>query len=114
MDNELKPIYKFTLDKETGCVDVLKVTDYELINTGLYASPIKHYYKYKCNGLVYYVYLRDFDRFKHNHVYSFNPNKDSALIIMIDAMQASMDNAMKEHDKWQDIITMLLDKEVNK
>lgn len=113
MDNELKPIYKFTLDKETGCVDVLKVKDYEMKNTTL-DNPILHYCRYRHNGLMYYAYLRDFDKFKNNHVYSFNPNKDSALIIMIDAIQARMDKAIKEHDKWQDIITMLFDKEVNK
>ncbi len=109
----MDPIYKFTLDKETGRVDVLEIKDYEMKNTTL-DNPMLHYCRYRHNGLMYYAYLRDFDRFKNNHVYSFNPNKNSALIIMIDAIQARMDNAKNEHDKWQNIIKMLLDKEVDK
>ena len=112
MDNELKPLYKFTLNKEIGCVDVLEVTNYDLINTGLYSSPIKHYYRYRHNGLMYYVFLRDLDKFKNNHVYSFNPNKNSALMIMMDDIQRRMDNAYKEYDRWRYIKTMLIDKEV--
>ena len=71
-------LYCFKLDKETGEVNKVEITDY---SSGRFVNN-KSFYRYKVNGNLYYAYSSDLDRFKNDHVYSFNGDFDRAVEII--------------------------------
>lgn len=92
----MKPLYRFTLNKETGKINVQVITEYDsgkwLSNTG--------YLKYKENGIWKYCYTDKMDKFLSGHVYSFNPDPTHAKDIIVEAIGQKLAKAQKEVERW--------------
>ncbi len=93
----MKPIYKFVLDEETGKITVDELTDYDKVNE---KWVTKSYYRYKRNNLFYYIYDADLDKFKHGHVYSFNPDIEHAKEIIVEAIGQKLAKAQADVTRW--------------
>lgn len=94
----MKPLYYFKLNAETGELTRKEIKEYEEKNSTNYTYGNRHYYRWK-NVCYMYCYDNDLDRFKHNHLYSFNGDYDRAYKIVHDALFEKVDEATKTYNK---------------
>lgn len=79
----MKPIYCFIIDKKTGELTRLEITNYNHSHVGntLY---------YKRGKSIKYIKPDDIDTYKNGRVYTYNSDVGAALTIMTNSVQASI------------------------
>lgn len=102
-------LYRYQLDTETGSIKVTEVTNYEI---GNYHNK-GHYWRYRRNGSYNYCYEDDIDRFKHNQVYTFNPDIEFARKIIFNSLEDRRDRANREYIKLNQLVNKMYMGEVN-
>ena len=95
----MKPLYYFRLNQDTGELTRTEITDYEEKNTTNYTYGSRHYYRWK-NIVYMYCYDNDLNKFKHNHLYSFDGDFVRAYKIVQDALLEKMEDAERKYRKW--------------
>lgn len=94
--DELKTIYCYKLNDETGEIKKIAITDYK---KGQWSNS-KTFYRFRRNGAITYAYDVDFDKFKNNHVYSFDADLDKARSIILEALDVKRTIAHNNYLKY--------------
>lgn len=98
----MSPLYKFSLNEETGKIVVQEIADYTERSSS-YSSHGKRYWIYKGIGCWMYVYESKLDRYLSGHVYSFNPDITHARKIILESVSAKASKAFKEYKRWSKV-----------
>lgn len=95
----MQPLFHFKLNEETGEVIKREITNYK----GDIWNYKNMYWRYRHNGVWYYCYESDLDRFKNGHVYSFNDDIRHARSIILQDVKLRRAKAHREYEKWDGI-----------
>lgn len=95
----MTPIYKFSLDEETGKINVQELTEY----TERRWSNKERYWRCRGIGCWMYIYESKLDRYLSGHVYSFNSDITHARKIILDSVSAKVSKAFKEYKRWSEV-----------
>jgi len=80
----MKPLYRFSLNIDTGEIKRNVIKDYDFIENRPWTSGYKEesYYRFRLNGTYFYAYIKDFDHYVNRRVYSWNDDIESAKQII--------------------------------
>lgn len=98
--DEKKKLYCFKLNTETGEIKRIEISDYV---SGKFTTN-KKYLRYKYKGAECFAYSDEFDRFKNNHVYSYDGNINNAVQIIYKSLMGKRDKEYKEYKKHYDLM----------
>ena len=85
----MKPLYRYTLNQETGKVEKEVIREYVFIENTHFSSGYKNqsYYRHKQLGSYRYAYMDDFDKYKNNRVYSWSGDLENVRYIIARSLQ---------------------------
>lgn len=95
----MNPLYCFKLDTETGEIEKRVITSY----TSKKFNDNKEFYSYQRRGNVYHCYVKDLDRFKNDHVYSFEDNYEKAKASILKALDVKRLKAHNDYLKYTQV-----------
>lgn len=85
----MKPLYRYTLNQETGKVEKEVIREYVFIENTHFSYGYKNqsYYRHKQLGSYRYAYMDDFDKYKNNRVYSWSDDLENVRYIIARSLQ---------------------------
>lgn len=102
-------LYCFKLNKNTGDIDKIEITDYE---AGSWTGN-KRFYRFKLKSNTFYAFEKELNKFKNDRVYSFSGDMDHAISIITQALITKRDKADKEYQKYNKRVMYICSKYLN-
>lgn len=101
--SEQKTLYCFKLNKETGEIRKIEITNYA---SGMWNNK-KQWYRFRLESVIYYAYSQDFDRFKNDRVYSFDGDFDRAVEIIRSTLIERKEKEYAVYEKHKNVLDTL-------
>lgn len=102
--DEMKTLYCFLMDEETGHISKHEITDYRMRSEASVRGGRKYIFRcdfYKGKGDQYSAHENDFDKVSHGRIITFNPNYEDALRMFDEFFFEKKEAARKEAERFE-------------